>query len=396
MTLHLSLPRFVAAKRLKAGPLAFYWAPPAYWQRQAAALGKRWPFESVKLGEDLSQAELEAAARPHNLQFDDWREGGGNAALGPIRRYAAHGSIAWLLETYLESEIFRRRVAERSRADYRRIFDQVIAYPLPAGGTLGALPVASVTPAAAEKLYAFVIKGGALRQGEKAVMYLKTAWRLMQPHHPAEFRKDVPNPFAAVQLVSRTRKAKAAHSREDVYAFAAKALELGLAELAAAAIVCFEWLQRPENVLGGYVRWPDYQPGLSIRVQHHKTGAAVTHPLCDADGTPFYPDAEAVLARCEKRGIPIVLRRDGTLYEPTRAAQVVRVIADAAALPRTFSLDACRHGGMTELEEAGLTDGQGRALSAHRSRAYDGYAKRTRERLLAATRRRSAYLRGEG
>ena len=45
-----------------------------------------------------------------------------------------------------------------------------------------------------------------------------------------------------------------------------------------------------------------------------------------------------------------------------------------AKLPSTFTLDACRHGGMTELEEAQLTDGQGRALSAHKSRAYEGYA----------------------
>jgi hypothetical protein len=34
---------------------------------------------------------------------------------------------------------------------------------------------------------------------------------------------------------------------------------------------------------------------------------------------------------------------------------------------------------MTELEEAELTDGQGRALSAHRTQqSYIGYAKRTR------------------
>jgi hypothetical protein len=46
---------------------------------------------------------------------------------------------------------------------------------------------------------------------------------------------------------------------------------------------------------------------------------------------------------------------------------------------------------MTELEEAELTDGQGRALSAHRSRAYGGYAKRTYERALAATRKRHAH-----
>jgi hypothetical protein len=38
---------------------------------------------------------------------------------------------------------------------------------------------------------------------------------------------------------------------------------------------------------------------------------------------------------------------------------------------------------MTELEEAELTDGQGRALSAHKSRAYEGYAKRTMERKAA-------------
>ena len=60
-------------------------------------------------------------------------------------------------------------------------------------------------------------------------------------------------------------------------------------------------------------------------------------------------------------------------------------------LPSHFTFDACRHGGMTELEEAELTDGQGRALSAHRSRAYEGYAKRTMERALAATRKRHAH-----
>jgi hypothetical protein len=47
---------------------------------------------------------------------------------------------------------------------------------------------------------------------------------------------------------------------------------------------------------------------------------------------------------------------------------------------------------MTELEEAELTDGQGRALSGHRSqRAYEGYAKRTLARALPATRKRYAH-----
>ena len=58
-----------------------------------------------------------------------------------------------------------------------------------------------------------------------------------------------------------------------------------------------------------------------------------------------------------------------------------------------FTLDACRHGGMTELEEAELTDGQGRALSGHKTaQAYRGYAKETMKRALAATRKRHAHL----
>jgi hypothetical protein len=73
-------------------------------------------------------------------------------------------------------------------------------------------------------------------------------------------------------------------------------------------------------------------------------------------------------------------------------AKLVRKLRNAFGLTATFTLDACRHGGMTELEEAELTTGQGRALSGHRTdRAYSGYAKATMERALAATRKRHAH-----
>lgn len=396
----ITLPRFVLAKQRPAGGIAYYWTPPVYWRRLAEREQVRFPFANQPLGVDLAQAELDAAALPHNARFDEWRAHGGRLSPGrpeSPRRYGAPGSVAWLVETYLQSEIFRRRVAERSRADYRLLFTACLGYRLKTGGTFGDLPVRSVTPAAAEKLYAWLIAENKFRRGEKAIMYLKTCWRLMQPHHPREFRTDVPNPWIGVQLVSRQQQVKPAHGRDEVYAFAAKAAEMAMPELGAAAVICFEWLQRPENVLGGYVRWTDYQPGISIRVEHHKTGSVIRHPLSEstAEGTAlFYEPAESVLVAVPKRGIPIVLRADGTLYRPTRAAQLVRKIADAAGLPKTFTLDACRHGGMTELEEAELTDGQGRALSAHKSRAYEGYAKRTEKRVLAATRRRAAYRAG--
>ena len=45
---------------------------------------------------------------------------------------------------------------------------------------------------------------------------------------------------------------KPAATREEVYKFAWGAIEAGCPEAGAAAVICFEWLQRPENVLAGY------------------------------------------------------------------------------------------------------------------------------------------------
>jgi hypothetical protein len=103
-----------------------------------------------------------------------------------------------------------------------------------------------------------------------------------------------------------------------------------------------------------------------------------------------------VLAALPRRGVPLILkqRRSGRTdpYRPNHMAKLVRRIADGFGMPATFTLDACRHGGMTELGEAALTTGQGKALSGHRTdRAYGGYAKQTMERALAATRKRHAH-----
>ncbi|ARP97660.1 hypothetical protein CAK95_00150 [Pseudorhodoplanes sinuspersici] len=119
----------------------------------------------------------------------------------------------------------------------------------------------------------------------------------------------------------------------------------------------------------------------------------------------FYEDAEAVLAKLPQRGIPMILRdvksvkpkdEDATaskLYSFSGFEKKIQMLRKKIeGVPSFFTLDACRHGGMTELEEAGLTDGQGRALSAHSSKAYDGYAKRTEKRALAATRKRHAHV----
>jgi hypothetical protein len=297
------------------------------------------------------------------------------------------------------------------------------------GDRIGDRKIKAVTPVSADKIYQLILegktaapseypddtiakrdrrlgpKGRRRRQAEKAVKLSARAWDVARRLHPELFDRDVPNPWRGVALTRRPKAVKPAAIREEVYAFADAAIEHGYPEAAAAAVICFEWLQRPENVLAGHIRWTDYrgrEAPTAIRIVHHKTGAVVLHPLEDIDGMRFYEDAEAVLAKVPRRGVPIVLHetrekveegkpRPTKLYSESGMAKLVRRLRELAELPAHFTLDACRHGGMTELEEAELTDGQGRALSAHASKAYEGYAKRTMKRALAATRKRHAH-----
>jgi hypothetical protein len=195
-------------------------------------------------------------------------------------------------------------------------------------------------------------------------------------------------------------------TRGDAYKFARGAVELGKPEAAAAAVICFEWLQRPENVLGGVLRWTDYRSKewpRAIKILHYKTGAVVWHPLEEAvDGTTvqFYPKAEAILAQLPRGGAPMILReiktQNGVAFKPYSYSGFEKIIQQLRkkieGVPSYFTLVACRHCGMTELEEAALTEGQGRALSGHKTaQSYRGYAKETFERSLAATRKRHAH-----
>jgi hypothetical protein len=160
-----------------------------------------------------------------------------------------------------------------------------------------------------------------------------------------------------------------------------------------------------ENVLAGILGWSDYRSKewpSAIKILHHKTGATVWHPLADTvDGVieKFYPEAEAILAKLPRRGIPMILREiktpNSVVFKPYSYSgfqKIIQKLRKEIGLPPHFTLDACRHGGMTELEEAALTEGQGRALSGHKTaQAYRDYAKETFDRALSATRKRHAH-----
>jgi hypothetical protein len=399
----LSLPRYVIAKTLTSGATAFYFNVPTYYRKLGCAIPNE-PLGAdyiVACGEDGSGGRAAAL----NALFDEWDSvRRGQPLTG--EQLSVYGTVDWLFREYKQSKAYLEKVSMRSRPDYERTMCLVSDLVTKKGDRLGHRKIRSVTPLGADKIYERIIagpRGERLRQGEKAVALCRRAWRVVHRLHPTEFEKLVPNPWDGVTRKRRVKKTKAAVTREQVYAFAWGCIERGNPEAAAAAVICFEWLQRPENVLAGYLRWPDYRSKEwpnHIKIEHHKTGATVWHPLEEttADGVvKFNGDAEAVLAKLPKRGIPMILRevREGATktYSFSGMQKIVHTMRDEIGLPSTFTLDACRHGGMTELEEAALTDGQGRALSAHKTAsAYAGYAKRTMERTLSATRKRHAHL----
>lgn len=387
----VTLPQYTSFKKLASGGTGYYWTCPTLYRKAGC------PYLSAPLGVNLSEKELHEAARVWNDRLDEWRRQKANPLHEPDT--SRYGTVEWLVNTYLKHSSFTERVAEFSRPDYKRILDRVCDIKLEKG-RVGDARVANIAVSTAEKIYeAF----GGTRVGEKLVTYCKAMWKRMKPHYPEMFRTDTPNPWEGVTLKRRKKQTKGHVDRETVYAFANGAIANGRGELAAAAVLAFEWLMRPSSIGAGYAPWTGYRASDhpdKIRLKHRKTDELALHPLEYLDEetgelVKLYEDAEKILAQTPRYGTSIVCKKNGVLFgDGTFLAHEVREMADklrddGESIPVGFSLDKCRHGGMTELEESGLTEGQGRVLSKHKTAAaYRGYAKETEKRVLEATKKR--------
>lgn len=402
--MRIVLPRFVIAKTRRNGETAFYYNVPPRQRKRGCSIPNE-PLGTnyiAACGQDGSGGR----AAILNALFDEWQD---KLDGFPVASNAAPkiGTVDWLFREYKQSKSYLEKVSPRSRINYEWAMRAFCDLPDKHGNRTGSKVIKTISPLAADKIYDKLTvgpKGPRLRIAEKLTHLARKAWKVVHRIYPAEFNRDVPNPWVGVTMKTRVKAIKPAATREQVYKFAYGCIKHGEVEAAAAAVICFEWLQRPENVIAGHVKWSDYRssqaPGI-IRIAHHKTGAIVLHPLeetlADKSVVKFYEDAEAVLSKLKRRGVPMILREiEKGKYKPYAFSGMQKVIQRMRVelgLPNEFTLDACRHGGMTELEEAELTDGQGRALSAHKTQqSYEGYAKRNLGRALSATRKRHAHL----
>jgi hypothetical protein len=307
--------------------------------------------------------------------------------------------VAWLFDQYLKSGAFERRVSERSRYEYRRALKRIEDLKTKIGGTVGELPVASITPAAVDKIYSDLQKGKRgkrVRQANLSIDIARRAWKVVRRLQPSVVPAE--NPWAGVER-DLTKKAKPAATRAEAYALAYALRDMGEPHLGAAALICFEWHQRPEHVLRGDITWADYRPPQrpdAVMIRHPKTGEKGWWPLQDEKG-PLFPELEAYLNDLKRVGVPVVLtsgrRGPPRPYYLEFAERRVREARAKAELLEHVTLDACRHGGMTEMGDSGVTETEGMAASMHKTpEALRLYIKRTEAQRMAAARKRRQHI----
>ena len=318
--MQLELPRHVIPKKLASGKTAFFYNTPSKYR----ALGC--PLKSEPLGTDY--ADMMKRAETLNGIFDEWDlQRKGMPVTSPAM--PKYGTVDWLFREYKLSDAYLKKVAPRSRQNYEWAMDAVRNIVTKTGDRVGDRMVKTISPRAADKLIEYFNIGTKgqkrLRTGHKLTMLCRKAWKVVRRLFPDEFDKNEPNPWLGVTLEHRVITKKHAVTRDQVYSFAWGCVDEGEPEAAAVAVICFEWLQRPENVVAGHIKWTTYRNNKpTIRVEHHKTGEIVDHPLEEelSDGTivKFYEDAEEVLSHLKRCGVPMILReveKGYTSHSPT-------------------------------------------------------------------------------
>jgi hypothetical protein len=396
------LPRYMLRKPLRNGTWAYFFNVPT-WARKAGC-----QIANEPLGGDYEAA----VARAENIllpAFDAWRMGGEKDA-PPAG--GAHGTLDWVFAEYRTDRRFTKLDA-KTRRNHEAGFRLVGGYTLKDGRRFGSMRAAIITTAVTDDLYVKLLtitetdaNGNTVQRERRtsvnhAMKTCRRAWNIAARRNPGKL--PMVNPFAQMGLTSSDRKTPTA-TFEELTAFRAKARELGLASLATAALIGWEWLQREEDIFDTFTV-AHYRPKErhnAVRVLHEKTHEENWVPLFDEDGAPLYPElmAELDVLKVDRVGL-MLLRPDGrpwpTGEDSKRPGDLgtlrhkVKEIIRAAGLRDELSFTSFRHGGFTEAADADLSDAEIRAQGRHKSsRVLPRYAKRTMRQVVAGAKKRRA------
>lgn len=371
----IRLPAYVSRVRLASGEHAYYWKLPSWASPTkdkrtgrlvpAVRHGKPCPVASSPLGTDHNAAIEKGEALSE--AFAQWRKGIEATTLRP-------GSVAWLFRWYRGEERYTKNAANTQR-DYLRLMNMLCEFPTKAG-PFGRRMATLMDGPAADALYRKLRDAKGEREAAYAMQVCRLVWKWAARHKRVTGVKDVP--FAGMGIKSTASKGNRATSRAEYDAYRTQAHAMGHHSMAAAAALCFETCQRTSEVFGFQderdveqpgLQWSCWQPGVAITLVQNKTGNDVALELSidvDGEALSLYPELEAelhALAKTAPRDAggaltgPIILDpRNGKRWNWRYMSTIHRKICDKAGLPKAMTFTGFRHGGITELGDAGTDD----------------------------------------
>jgi hypothetical protein len=370
------------------------------------ARGAGCPVKAEALGGDYHAAVLRAETilLP---QFDVWRDRDAAAAnAGP--------TLDWVFAEYRADRRYAK-LDVHTRRNHESGFRLIGHYVMKDGRRLGTMPLAAITTAVTDVLYEKLLiiaetnaDGNVIVRERRttvnhAMKSCRRAWNVAARRNPGKLPPV--NPFARMGLQSSDRETPTA-TYAELQAFCAKAIAMGLASLATAALIGWEWLQREADIFGTFdvTHYRPKERPHAVRVIHSKTSEENWIPLLDDAGVPLYPELMAELDAIKRKRIGgLMLRRDWGDRRPwptwptpgdidlTHMSRKVKEIVRAAGLRDELTFTSFRHGGFTEAADADLTEFEIRAQGRHRSaKALPRYAKRTMQQVAEGARKRRA------
>jgi hypothetical protein len=133
--------KYMVARRLSEGATAYYWAPPT-WAKERGCLIKP---ESLGTDYGAAKTRCDEVLNPH---FAAWRTGNETS----LELAAPFGTFDWLVSTYKDSPNYSE-LPDNTRRSYDGALAMVSGHKLKDGRRFGSLPIASITPGAADKLF---------------------------------------------------------------------------------------------------------------------------------------------------------------------------------------------------------------------------------------------------
>ena len=390
MTLNASdLPRGMRSKTLAGDRIAWYWQP------TPDDIRRGFTPKSAALGPDFARACK--VAETLNADLDNWRNGVDRPKYEP-------GTVNWMIAEFEASRAYRNLSAS-SKRNYSLQLGRIAKLQLKSpAGPFGALELTRINTRTADTIYEKMAKRGS-RTGAYAMAAMRRAWNVVWRLWP-ELVPSV-NPFEKMGISHAAEETKPA-TYGQLLTFVSMAVAEGELGVAIAARAAWDLCMRPSEIYEkfAHAHWrpEDYPHHCWVGSAKNDHGARVF--VADPDtGEAFYPELDKLIDTAGPKGSLVVLRRqqkgpkvyrDWIPITPRLGASLALKIRRKAKLPNYVTIEAFRHGGLTELGEGGLSDSLAQAVSRHKKReTLSRYIHRTDTLSLEAARQRAAHRRGK-